>query len=200
MNIKYWLRFLPRPFSTIAFSTTLFAGQSLALADMLTTILQDLEDHSLAWSSFELKSMSTNSEPSQEQSFQCGYLRVHIAHVIFVPKIYTIENFRDFNFRCQLDQRKYFNTKLFPICGISLICVVQISMSMCFENLDKCSSCPRVKNEFAACSVCLMNDLMIRQVFLGMSHALLTTASVGDTPCTCYSLESQLTWLIKLRT
>ena len=126
MNIKYWPRFLPRPFSMIAFSTILFAGRSLALADMLTTILQDLEDHSSAWSSFELKSrMSTNSEPSQEQSFQCGYLRVHIGHVIFVPKIYTVENFREFNFHCCLDQWKYSNTKLFPICGISLIFRVQ---------------------------------------------------------------------------
>ena len=115
---------LTKAFSTIAFSTTLFAGRSLALADMLTTTLQDLEDHSSAWSSFELKSwMSTNSEPSQEQSFQCGCLRVHIAHVIFVPKIYTVENFPEFNFRCRLD--KYFNTKLFPICGISLIFRVQ---------------------------------------------------------------------------
>ena len=84
MNIKYWPCFLPRPFSTTAFSSALFAGRSLALADMLTTILQDLEDYPLAWSSFELTSrMRTNSEPSQEQCFQNFYLHVRIAHVLY---------------------------------------------------------------------------------------------------------------------
>ena len=93
MNIKYWLRFLPRPFFTIA-STVLFAGRSLVLADMLSTILQGLEDHSSAWSSFELTlQMNTSCEPSQEQNFQNGCLRVHIACVILVPKISTVENF-----------------------------------------------------------------------------------------------------------
>ena len=35
-------------FATLAFSTAMFAGRLLGLADMLTTILQDLKDHSLA--------------------------------------------------------------------------------------------------------------------------------------------------------
>ena len=78
--------------------------------------------------------MSTSSEPSQEQSFQNGCLRVHIARVIFVPKIYTVENFREFNFRCRLDQRKYFNTELFPIYGNGSSC-----------------DCARGKNGFATC-------------------------------------------------
>ena len=94
MNIKYWPCFLPRPLSTTVFSSALFAGQSLVLADMLTRILQDLEDYSSAWSSFELTlQMRTNSEPSQERSFQNFCLQVHIAHVVLYRKFTLLKIF-----------------------------------------------------------------------------------------------------------
>ena len=94
MNIKYWLHFLPKPLSTIAFSTALFSGWSLVLADRLTTMLWDLEDHPLAWISFELTSwMRTSSKPSQEQSTQNRCLCVQTACVLFASQIYTFEKF-----------------------------------------------------------------------------------------------------------
>ena len=137
----------------IAFSTAftaLFAGWSLALADMLRMILQDLEDHSSAWSSFELTSrMSTSSEPSQERSFQNDCLCVHIARVIFVPKIYTIENFREFNFRCWLDLRKYFNTERLPIHTMGLACMWNSKIAS--KKKEVCNKCIRSSFQLFDC-------------------------------------------------
>ena len=65
------------------------------LTDMLTMIVQDLEDHPSASSSFELTlRMRTSSELSQEHSIQNGCLCVHITHVsISLSKIFMSLNF-----------------------------------------------------------------------------------------------------------
>ena len=78
MNIKYWPHFLQRHLSMIAFSTTLFAGRSFALTDMLTTIIRDLEDHSSAWS------MTSRSMTSSEisRAFKRLSLCAHHIHVL----------------------------------------------------------------------------------------------------------------------
>ena len=82
-----------------------------AIAWVGRTILRDLKDHLVAWSSFKLTSqMRTSREPSQEQSIQNGRLCVYIACV-------RITN---------LHSQKFFvclivNTKLFPIYETSKI-------------------------------------------------------------------------------
>ena len=110
---------LPRFLCTIAFSTAVFARRSLALADMLTTVVQDLEDHFSAWSTFELTSrVRTSSEPSRFKTavFVCT------SHVLFSCRKFTLSKFfREFNFRSWLDLGKCFNTELFPIYGIWLL-------------------------------------------------------------------------------
>ena len=70
-------------------STILFGGQSLALADRLTMILRDLEDHPSAWIDIAIE---TSGEPSHEHSLQNICLCMHIMHVIFVLQIYTVKN------------------------------------------------------------------------------------------------------------
>ena len=112
--------FLLRFLCTIAFSTAVFARRLLALADMLTTVISwDLEDHSLAWSTFELTSWGrTSSEPSP---FEMAVF-VYTSHVLFSCRKFTLSKFfREFNFHCWLDLRKCFNTELFPIYGIWLL-------------------------------------------------------------------------------
>ena len=118
---KYWPHFLRRPLSMIAFSTALVAGQLLELADMMTTILQDTEDNRSVWSSFELTLwMRTSSEPSQ------GCLCVHMLVLFLYRKVTLSKMFHRFNFRCQLDQWKYFDTELLQINSISFLSIFSL--------------------------------------------------------------------------
>ena len=67
-------------------------------------------------SSFKLTSrMRTNSE---QQNIPNGCFCVHIM-LFSYGKFRLSKNFREFNFRCRLDQQKYF--ELFPIYGIIIM-------------------------------------------------------------------------------
>ena len=92
-----------------------FARRSLVLADMLTTVVRDLEDHCSASSTCELTSrVRISSQPSRFKTavFVCT------SHVLFSYRKFTLSKFfRELNFRCRLDLRKYFNTEIFPTYG-----------------------------------------------------------------------------------
>ena len=104
LNIKYWLHFLPRPLSTMFFTTALFARAITCVGRHIDNNPSGSAPHSSAGNNFKLTpQMRTSSELSQEESTQNGCLCVHIARArYFRTVIYTI--FRKFNFRCRLDQ------------------------------------------------------------------------------------------------
>ena len=56
------------------------------------------------------------------------------SHVLHSYRIFTLSKFfHEFNFRCQLDQQKSFNTELFPIYGT---CLKLFSATILTSNLD----------------------------------------------------------------
>ena len=124
MNIKYWLHF-SWPLSILAVSTAMFAGRLLGLTDKLRTILWDLKDHLVAWSSFKLTSrMRTSSEPSQEQSIQNGRLCAYL-------HVFSYHKFTQKFFVCLIVAVNWTNnTKLFPIYETSKIKPEDPSKSM----------------------------------------------------------------------
>ena len=122
----------------IAFSTAFFAGWPFALADMLTMILQDLEDHSSAWSSFELTSevrISSEHESRAEHSKRLSLC----AHRMCYFRTVHLHSRKFSRVWFSLSARPTFSTKLFPDLRYCLYTTgIIISLPLCSNQVDRC--------------------------------------------------------------
>ena len=64
---------------------------------------------------------------------------MHIAHVVFVPQIYAVENFREFNFVVGSTNKNILTPNFFPILRYCLYTTgIIISLPLCSNQVDMC--------------------------------------------------------------